>query len=373
MDERKAVIRDLEEKKRTDTDARNRMLEELGEVLIGKLNDGHFYTEAIGAIFAEYDEFKKEIAGAEEAIKALEADNLQMKELDDTISSGEAKHSQLTKELSEVCGVLGKALSQTQVFGDSNREQEQALLVKIDEQEQKTRELQEREGGVFAWISKNAQIAVAKAQLLKSRTAVQKLYRGVAEQFLADGANTDAIDAEAAELARSTAALKNSLDELGANLADWKLQRRKLADAFGAEGSPSRRIQANQKRIAFIKEGFLALYRKLGALAAVSPGKEALVEVLSAEDNAVLEKAAARQSAIDVTELRLKKVRAEIGIEEENAEIEKIQKAISHQRGKIAAATEEISEFEKQIGECEQNIQDFKKFLTENETNSAGE
>ena len=367
MDERKAVIRELEGKKRADSDARSRLLEGLGEVLIHKIEEGDFYSQAIGEILADYHGRHKEIADAADANKALETDNLRFKELEDTIASKEGESGRLTKEFAEVCAHLGKALSQTRAFGDMYREQEQTLLAKIDEQEQKTRDLQEREGGVLAWLGKNAQIAVSKALLLKHRSALHKLYRAAAEQFLAAGANTDALDEEAVEATHAATTLKATLDSLTEELSALKGERRKLTDAFGAEGSPSRRIQANQKRVAVIKEGFPALYGRLGALAAESPGKEALAPVFSAEDSALLVKAAAIQSSIDLSELKLKKVRAEISIDDENAEIEKIKKAIAHQRGKIAAATEEIGELEKQIGECEQTIEELKNFLKENE------
>ena len=371
MDERKAIIRELEGKKRADTDARSRLLEGLGEVLIRKLEQDNFYSEAIGGILTEYHGQQDEIAAAAETIKTLEADALRLKEFDDTIVAKEGESTRLTKEFAEACTHLGKALRQTDIFDNLYREQEELLLAKIDEQEQKARDLQEREGGVLAWLGKNAQIAVSKALLLKNRSALQKLYRSAGEQFFASDAASDdpplALDEEAAAVARSASALKGDLDTLNAELAVLKAERRKLADTFGAEGSPSRRIQANQKRIAVIREGFPALYQRLGLLSANSPGKEALAPVFSDEDKTVLEKAASHQNAIDQNELKLKKVKAEINIDSEKAEIEKIKKAIMHQRNKIAAATEEIGELEKQIGDCEQSIEELKKFLKENE------
>jgi len=371
MDERKAVIRELEGKKRADTDARSRLLEGLGEVLIHKMEAGHFYSQAIGGILGEYHEQRNEIASAAEAIKTLEAENQRLKELDDSITTKEGESARLTKEFAEACTHLGKALRQTDIFDNLYREQEETLLTKINEQEQKARELQEREGGVLAWLGKNAQIAVAKALLLKNRSALQKLYRSAGEQFFAEdedaGARALALDEEAAAAARTASALKAALDSLGAELAVLKAERRTLADTFGGEGSPSRRIQVNQKRINVIKEGFPALYQRLGSLAVHSPGKEALEPVFSDEDRAVLEKAASHQLAIDQNDLKLKKVKAAMSIDSEKAEIEKIKKAIMHQQNKIDAATREIGELEKQIGECEQSIEDMYLFLKENE------
>ena len=373
MDERKNIIRELEEKKRTDTEARNRLLEGLGESFILRLEEAGSSLsppglESIGEILAEYRGLRNEIANSNDTIKSLEADSLKLKELDDNISAKEGEISRLTKDFAEACTRLGKALLGAQLgdFAESYRRQEETLLAKIDEQEQKTRELEEREGGVLAWLGKNAQMAVSKALVLKNRSALQKVYRGAGEQYFA-AKPAAALDGEAAAAALSAEDIKGRLDTLADDFYVLKGDRRKLADAFGAEGSPSRRISGLQKRIASVKEEFPGLYFRLGSLATKSEGREALSAILNDEDSAVLERAAFHQGMVAERELKIKKVKATISIDNEKAEIEKIKKSIAAQRGKIAAANKEISDLEKQIEEAEQNIEGLKTILEENE------
>ena len=369
MDERKSIIRGLEEKKRGDTDGRARLLEGLGQALIQRIGESASFPAEVETILAEHRALQTEIAGSNESIKSLEADSQRLKALDDSIAAKEAENTQLAKEFAESCTSLGKALlgeAELSDFAASYRQQEQALIAKIDEQEQKAQELQEREGGVFVWLGKNAQMAVSKALLLKNRSALQKIYRSAGEQFFA-APPAEALSGETAAAVQSAAGIKERTDWLGADLAALRAERRKLADSFGAEGSPSRRIQGLQKRITFIKESFPELYLRLGSLAAKTEGKAALTSVLNEEDEAVLEKAALHQTLIDESELKIKKLRAAISIDSEKAEIEKIRKAIANQRQKIAAAYEEIGELEKQISDAEHNIDELQAFLKANE------
>ena len=367
MDERRTIIRGLEEKNRAETDARNRLLEGLGEALIQRIEEEGAVSELAAGIVAEYRGLRKEIADSAEAIKALEADSQRLKDLDDNISAKEGESSRLAKEFAEACTRLGKAfLSVPDItgFSDLYRQQEEILLAKIDEQEEKTRELEEREGGVLAWLGKNAQMAVAKALLLKNRSALQKVYRSAGEQFVA-AKPVEELDGEAGEAALNAEELKGRLDVLTDDLLDIKGERRKLSDTFGTEGTPSRRISGLQKRVTSIKHEFPGLYLRLGSLAARSGNRETFSPVLTEDDKAILERAASLQAAIDTSDLKIKKVKAAISIDNEKAEIERMEKAIAAQRHKIAAANEEIEELERQISDAELNITELKNFITE--------
>ncbi|MCL2231463.1 MAG: hypothetical protein FWB99_00125 [Treponema sp.] len=369
MDERKSIIRELEDKKRADTEARSRLLEGLGETLIQKMEEGGSFSESAGGILAEYRARRNEIAAAADTIKSLEAESLRLKEMEDSISAKEGETSRLTKDFAEACTTLGKALLAVQFsddFAAAYRQQEDTLLSKIEDQEQKARELEEREGGVLAWLGKNAQMAVSKALVLKNRSALQRVYRSAGEQFFVTKPS-DTLEGEAATAAGNAEDIKRRLDSLADDLVILKGERKKITDTFGAEGSPSRRISALQKRMAVVKDEFPGLYLKLGSLATKSEGKEALVSVLNEENRAVLERAAFHQTSIEEREQKIKKVKASISIDNEKAEIEKIKKAIANQRHKIAAANEEISVLEKQIDEAEQNIEGLKAVLEESE------
>ena len=368
MDERKTIIRELEEKKRANTEARGRLLEGLGEALIQRMGEEDTFPATAGEILTEYRRLRKEIADSAETIKGLEADILRLKELEDEISAKEEENSRLTKEFGEACTRLGKELLSGQGFydfADTYRRQEEALLAKIDEQEQRTRELEEREGGVLTWLGKNAQMAVSKALMLKNRSALQKLYRSVGELYFSSRPE-EALEGEAVEAARNAEEIKGRLTSLALALSVLRGERRTIGDAFGADGSPSRRIHGLQKRIAFAKEEFPGLYFRLGSLAVKSDREEALTPLMKDEDDAVLEKAVSYQKMINEAELKIKKVKAAISIDNEKAEIEKIKKAIANQRQKISAANNEIADLEKQIGESEQSIEELEAFIKEN-------
>jgi len=365
MDERKTVIKELEEKRRAETEARNRQLEGLGEALIQRIGEEDTFPGDAGEILTEYRGLRKEIADSTETIKRLEVDMLKLKELEDDISAQEVEISRLTKGLEEACACLGKVLLAAPGFDEfaaSYRQQEEVLLAKIDEQEQKSRELEERAGGVLVWLGKNAQKAVCKTILIKNCSSLQRLYRSVGEQFFASRP-AEAPEGQVAEAVRKVEDMKERLSSLNAELSALRGERRKIGDTFGVDGSPSRRINGLQKRIAFVNEEFPALYLRLGSFAATSKGQEVFSSAKKEEDKLVLERVDVLQSMIDTEELRIKKLKAAINIDSEKAEVEKIKRSISNQQQKIAAANAEIADLEKEIDELEKHIEELKAIL----------
>ena len=369
MDERKNNIKDLEGKKHADIEARNRLLECLGEALLQRIGEGEPFTEnsgdTPGALLAEYRVLQKEIAESADMIKSLEKEILQLKELEEAISAKEAEKSRLEEELGEAHSRLGKALLEDPDFHDASglsRRQEESLLAKIDEQEVKLEELEEREGGIFTWLGKNAQIAVSKALLSKNRFALQRVYRSIGEKF---SSSVHALDGESAEAAGKAMEQREFLSSLNADLAELKGERRKIGDSFGSDGNPSRRIQGLEKRIANVKGQFPGVYLRFGSLATESSGREALASFNREEDGPILEQAEIFASSIAERELEIKKIKAAMKIDDEKAEIEKMKKAISSQQHKISAAEEAIAGLEKHIAETELSIEEMKAFIQE--------
>jgi hypothetical protein len=371
MDERKKQIRELEDKKRADIAARGQLLERLGETLFQRIGEGEPFPQASGdtpgGILAEYRKLQKEIADSADSIKGLEADILKLKELEGEIFAKEEEHSRLEKELGEVYIRLGKALLQEPVVDDLAgplRQQEETLLFRIEEQENKVRELEEREGGVLSWLGKNAQMAVSKALATKNRAALQRVYRSVGEQYIAGGQGSSAWDSLSD--AGEAEGLKGRLSSLSAALAGLKKERRNIGDVFSAEGSPSRRIQGLERHIAHTRGKFPAVYLRFGSLAAEAGGRDVLSSVIEEEDGLVLEKAEALKAQIAGDALEIEKIKAAISIDNEKAEIEKVKRAIINQELKIAKANDEISDLEKQIAESERRIEELKAFLEKN-------
>ncbi|MDR0496254.1 MAG: hypothetical protein LBH42_01415 [Treponema sp.] len=374
MDDRKAVIRELEEKNRADTEARKRLFERLGETLIQRIGEGAPFLENAGetpgGLLAEYRKLLKDIAESEDIIKSLEADIHRLKELEEEISGKEGELSRLRKELDEVNGRLGKALleapaSDLEVFDATLKQQEELLLAKIDELEKKLEDLEGQEGGLFAWLGKNAKAAVSKGFLLRNRSALQRLYRSAGEKYISSESQIlpEGAAAGAVEKARQ---LTEQVSSLSVSLSILKGERRNIGDVFGGGGSPARRIHGQEKHIAHVKGEFPGVYFRFGSLAANDKGNAALSSMLMEEDRFVLERAGIIASEISKRELSIKKLNAAISVDDEKAEIERMKKAIQNQRQRIAAAEETISGFEKQIVESEQHIEDLNEFIRNN-------
>ena len=370
MEDKKAAIRELEEKNRADAADRRRLFEKLGGVLFRKIGEEEPFSEnsgeTPGGILAEYRRLQGEIAESEDIIRSLEADISRLKELEEEITGKEEELSRFEKELEEVNMQLGKALLGAPGAADlagSLKEQEEILLVKIGEQEKKLSELEGQEGGLFAWLGKNAKAAVSKGLLLRHRSDLQRLYRGVGEQYISGGPHA-APEEPFGEIAGQAARLKEQLSQFAVNLSMLKGERRNIGDLFSDGGSPARRIHGQEKHIAHVKGEFPGIYFRFASLAADGGGF--LSSMLTEEDRLVLERANIIAEKISERELGIKKLNASINIEEEKAEIERTKKAIQAQQQRIAAAEEAIAGFEKQIAESEQRIEELDDFIRKN-------
>jgi len=386
MDERKSTIRLLEEKNKSDTEERNRLLEGLGETLLTGTGEGELPLfnsgDRPGAVLVEYRRLQKEIAEAMVSIKSTEAAIKRLKELEEAISGVEEDCSRLEKKLGEVHIELGKALLlnlDSDNFTGSSRRQEEVLLARIDEYEKKLEQLEQKEGSVFTWLGKNAQMALSRALLLKNRSALQRVYRNAGEKFLPAGSETaaetrhdpdpasgsspslDDLDGDTARIAGEALELRNFLSSRTEGLAELKGERKKIVELFGAGASPSRSIQGLEKQIASVKAKFPGVYLQFGSLAA--EGKGAISSLIRDEDRPVLEKAEFIRARTAERELEIERLNAAIGIDDEKAEIEKTKKAISGQRQKIAAAEKAIADLEKEITASEQHIVELNAFL----------
>jgi len=377
MDERKSIIRELENKKKADTGARNRLLEGLGETLLLRIGEGEPFTgntgDKPGAVLIEYRRLQGEIAKSADAIKSIEQAVQRLKELEEQISGMEEEHFRLEKKLAEVHIELGKALLLRLDSGsvaEPWRQQEEILLARIGEQEKKLEELEEQEGNILSWLGKNAQMAVSKALLIKNRTALQRVYRSTGEKFFSAGpAASDEIqqdpdlDGDAAGIAGEAHELRTLLSSLAEGLIVLKGERRNIMDQYGVRGGPFRRIQGLEKQIAGNRAKLPGVYLNFGSLAAETEGKDAMSSLILAEDRLVLEKADSLKLLIEEKELEIERINAAISIDNEKAEIEKIRKAIAGQRQKITAAEEAIVSLEKQISESEGRIEELETFL----------
>jgi hypothetical protein len=384
MDERKNKLKELEDGKKSDLEARDRLFESLGEALILRIGDEEPFEEpfiedsgsAPGDVLKEYRKLRKEIADSEEIIYSLKAEADSLKKLDGEISAKEEKQSALKKELEEAHVQLGKALLLTlnnDELPESIKLEKERLLLKIEEQEGKLGKLEEQKSGFFSSLGVNAQAAVYKTMLLKHRSDLERLYRKTGKKFSSD--ETAAPDSEAAsgspegEAALTSGMvreLRTFLASLDSELSLLREERRKLIDSFGIEGSPSRRIHALEKHISHVKKDFAAIYLSLGSMAGDKNTKIAFAPFLREEDSSVFEKTDKLTSQIAKKDLAMEKINASIAIDNEMAEIEKLNKSILGQKKKITDAEEAIVEFEKIIADSQLRIEELKAFIKKN-------
>jgi len=367
MENRKTRIKELETKKAADTRARNKLLEELGAALFGRIGEGVLSDDAAG-VLTEYRGLQKDIVDSEDIIKSLEEEVSKLKELEEAISVREEEKSRLDKELEEAYAGIGKILFEDPDFHDATgtaRRQEETLLAKIEEQERKLEELDKKEGGVIAQFGKNIQMTLSRTLLLKNRSALRQFYRDVGEKYITSKPDEPPAGS-GGEAAGNALRLSEILTSLNADLAGLKGERRKIMELFGAEGSPSRRIEGLERHISHVKGDFSALHLRLGVLATENTGGEALSALIREEDKELLEKAGLLKAQIAEGELDIQKINASLSIDDEKAEIEKLNKAITSQRQKITYAEEAIAGFEKQIAGLEFKIGELTAFIEEN-------
>ena len=370
MDDRRAEIRDLEEKNRLDLQAMNSLYEDLGESLIQRMGEGESFSESSktggnedpGLLLAEYRKLHCDILESKDIIKSLEADIQRLKELESEISEKEKEQSSLESEFDEINVKLGEALMEVADSDDPLKPQELAIQAKIKEQEEKLSELEGKDGGIFAWIGKNAQMAVSKGLLLKNNFALQRLYRSAGEKFVSSD-EEHFLTGEAGETAEKARELKETLSSLAVNLAMLKGERRNMGDLFSSDGSPSRRIQTQEKHIAGFQNQFPIIHRRFGILA--SEGKS-LSSHLTKEDKDIIKKTSDLKAKIAERDLSINKINAAIKIDDEKAEIDRFKKSIVGQRQKISAAEEAIGSLEKQIEDAEKRIEQLSLFIEQN-------
>jgi len=382
MDERKNIIRELEEKKNADTEERNRLLEALGEALIKRIGETDPFKEKTetssgdtpGIVLDEYRQIQKEIAASSEIIKSLEEDTQKLKDVDAGISEKEKEKTRLDKELEELSGTLGKQLLPDPEFKDlagSSKQQEEDLLVKIEELEKKLDESGEQGKGFLAWLGKNAQMVMSKNLLQRNRSSLQRLYRSVGEKFLSME-QEKSLEGEAAQTLEKARELKERINDQLRELTELRGERKRITDIFGIEGSPARRISGIEKRISHIKLGLPGIYLRFGTLAVekteqTGPRQEKLSSFIKEDDSGTIEKAELLNTRIAERDLRIRKINASMNIDKKKAEIEKLNKAIEGQKEKITFANEAIAGYESQIAESEQQIEELETFLKQND------
>ncbi|GHT58795.1 hypothetical protein FACS1894109_13580 [Spirochaetia bacterium] len=369
MDERKKTIVDLESKKQEAQRSITLILEDFGESLFSRIPG----REELSGNGEEYLALQKEIADSEGFIRLIEADNLRLKELEDEIRSKEQENIACDRDWGEACIQMGKLALKKGEFDaltDSHKRQIDALISKIDEQEEKLAALEEKTGAnVFASIGRNAQGMVLRTLLAKNQQNLEKCYRALGEKLIRVDGEFPASDQEMVDAIRSAVDLKEKAAAAAAELVALRGERRKISDAFGTEGGPVKRIQGLEKHIAHVQGDLKQVYRQFGeavSFQAEVPETELgkrIASILTDDDKPVLEKIALLRATAASYVRQIEKLKAAIAIDDEKALIEKMKKNIEDHQDKIKTAESVIAELEDRIAGSEKHIKELESLL----------
>ncbi|MDR2078627.1 MAG: hypothetical protein LBP74_02755 [Treponema sp.] len=369
MDERKKTISELEEKRRETQGTVGSLLEKLGKNLLAWLD-----KEEAGSFPDELEEYRRilgEITKSEESIRRIEADTLRLKDLEGEISGKEKESSVKTKELSVLYVRLGEGILETS-FAAAYKEQAEALVQKIQSLEDRLRELDEgKHINIFTWIGNNTQGMVLRSLITKSQTSLEWVYMEAGEKYFshheqgtADNPDNSAIG----DLLDQVSGIRRELAEIDESLTRLRNERRKISDSLGVDGrsrttGPAKKVKTLERHISHAREQLIGIYIRFGTHFAdiVEEGSSEEEALLQTKNKTALEKVRKLREEIAEYNASIEKLRASLLIDEARDGIEKMEKAITGHRQRIAASEDAITDLKKKIEESNRRIQALMK------------
>lgn len=394
MDERKKIIRDVEDKKQLEQDNNNQLEESLGKVLLERLTraggaigvnggviDGAESDAAfLAANLEEHRRLLAEVADAEGQIVRIEADTQRLKDTEAAITQREGVKAAQTKALNERHTTLGERVLREpglSEYSKPHQAQVSVLMIKAQELSDKLDHLNaaEEKSNLFArigsQIGKGVQSLTLRSSLAKQRELIQKAYAVAGERFTLAANPTD--NAALAAFAAETEEARDALDALNTELVGLQADRGRLNDVFQAEGNPVKHIQTLEKQLVRMRDEQRELYRKTGkeiadaafaaAVSLEADSRDTLSKELNAADLAMLDQIALCREKIAHTEKEITSLKAAIVIDEEKAAIEKHNRSIEEQRNRIAASEAEIADLESRIKLANAHIEELTALL----------
>ncbi|MDR0400494.1 MAG: hypothetical protein LBH51_06070 [Treponema sp.] len=364
MDERKKTIGDLELKKKESLRSLGAAYEEFGEILFGRVNGRE---EILGADSTEYLKLQQEIADSEGLIQATKEAVQRLKELEGEILAKEQEHTALTAEIHDACIELGRDAVGDDAFSvllGGYRLQIDQIVPKLDDANARLTGIDSRGGaGFFGWIGKNTQQAMYKTLAVKHEGSLKKLYALAGEKLAAAEDIAPPSSHALEEALRSVRGLKDDAAALSQELEGMREERRRMGSLFNAEGGPARRIQNLEKRIARIHGELKTVYRRVGELAATESRGDRFSQVLQPEDSRIMETVDRNRELIDEYSREIEKLKTAIMVDNQKAEIEKMERAIEEQKRRIAAAEGRIGELNQLIEEARGRVEELSALL----------
>ncbi|MDR2110354.1 MAG: hypothetical protein LBP32_03510 [Spirochaetaceae bacterium] len=336
------------------------MLKNMGETLLARLDRGETGEDFPGDL-TEYRRLLKEMGDTGDRIRAVEADALALREVEENIQDKERAWEERTGELAKRYTRLGELVLEAPGFAAFSvpyRKQLDSLLPKIKSLEERLAELEDREGdNVIKWIGKGARSMVIRSFLGKNQGNLQRTYAAAGEQFFRGGFPEAPAGGELSRVREETGKVRADLSKLEEGLALLRDERRKLGESFGVEGNPLKQIQGLEKNLLALGEQLDAVRAGYGERAADG----AFDSFLEEGDRPPLETIGAARESIGEYEVQIEKLKASIAIDDERRKIAKMEGIIENHKRRIAASGRTIAEFEEQIAEANRRIQQLRE------------
>jgi chromosome segregation ATPase len=370
MDERKKSIRELEEKKRKTLETLNSFLGSWGETLLSRLD-----REDSGRFAGELEQYRHAlgtVAVFRDRAGTLEAEALRLRELENELDEKDKAAGEKAGELKKLYVRLGEIALQNDGLPDSGgplKGEAEALKARIAFLEEKLRELEEgKKTNIFSWIGGNAQGALLRGRLSKTRSSLSLLYASAGEDFFAETER----EGEGGEnlLVSDIAALRQDIADLDESHASLRAERGRLRDSIGVEGnsrnfSPAKKMRELERHIAREQDQLLELCARFGNhlydlfAGAIEDGNAG--EWLQPADINVLARAREMRGEIAGHEAAIEKLEASLRIDEKREAIDKMKRSVLNHRRRIAASENTIAGLEKQIEESTRHIEELMK------------
>jgi DNA repair exonuclease SbcCD ATPase subunit len=383
MDYRKKNIAELERSKRETLHSLDLILEDLGCRLMERLAGMDTPPEAclLSADAEEYRRLQHEAADSEGLIKGIEKDSLRLQTIDEGLEQKEDQRAARLQELSAQYRHAGKLALENPQYAEPAaffRQRADSLVSRVESLEARLTEPGMNGGAhVFAWIGKSARALMVRSQLAKARDDLAGLYEAAGEEFTRPAAEAPPPPegtpagpppppVNESGLLEDIERIRGQVRDLEEDMAKLREERRTISAAFNTKGGPVRHIQDLEKQKSRVKQALKTLYRRFGGEAADSAdfrtgsaGSKRFAFLFNDDDQQTLEKIRVIRKTVEDYDGEIEKLKASLAVDEQKAEIAKLEKAVAEQRDRIAAAEDAIAGYNRRMEDARARIEEL--------------
>jgi hypothetical protein len=359
----KSRIRELDGEKRALLRSRNKVLENLGESIFERLEDGAFPGEE-----SEYRRFRQEIADSEQTIVSIKDAMARLRLLDEEINVKNEEKFDRKEELEILLSVLGKELLGGELPESfaANKKQFALCLSRKESLEEQIQDAEDpARSGIFSRISGAVKTMIFRASLKKCAALLDKIYVEAGAKYLDEkkGENEPLELPVLGPLFRDALSLSRVTEELEEALGTLEGEKRQIQASLG--GKVSGRIQSLEGQAEKSREGLGELYQNMGENAVQN--HPAVSGVLTDQDRAALEEAGRLRKNADEKTREIEKIEAAISMNKEAAELSRLEKAVDRGKSRIAEEEQNMAELNRKISETKTRIENLKVIRSDDE------